>query len=165
MTIYYFAYGSNMSSPRLQARTPSATFHCTAVLPQHQLKFHKVSEDGSAKCDVVTSTSAEHQVHGVVYCLNEAEKPLLDAVEGLGNGYREHHITVFDQHHRGIDTCLYMATHTDPQLLPYRWYHHHVISGARQHALPEHYRQLIEQVNYIEDPDVTRHQAEMAIYR
>jgi hypothetical protein len=47
----YFAYGSNMSVSRLVARTPSAQPLGRCALRGHQLRFHKVGGDGSAKCD------------------------------------------------------------------------------------------------------------------
>ena len=52
--IVYFAYGSNMSQRRLQARVPSATFLGIGILLGHALAFHKISKkDGSGKCDIV----------------------------------------------------------------------------------------------------------------
>jgi hypothetical protein len=51
----YFAYGSNMSLRRLRTRVPSAVKLGNATLFGHQLKFHKRSQDGSAKCDAMTA--------------------------------------------------------------------------------------------------------------
>lgn len=49
-SVKYFAYGSNMCSGRLSERV-SCTFVAVARLAGHQLRFHKVSKDGSSKCD------------------------------------------------------------------------------------------------------------------
>ena len=49
--ILYFAYGSNMSSRRLKNRVESANVISTGILEKYKLKFHKISEDGSGKCD------------------------------------------------------------------------------------------------------------------
>ncbi|WP_372836144.1 SufD family Fe-S cluster assembly protein, partial [Pontibacterium sp.] len=46
--MYYFAYGSNMSLKRLQARVPSAMPLCSATLTRYQLRFHKSGKDLSA---------------------------------------------------------------------------------------------------------------------
>jgi gamma-glutamylcyclotransferase len=46
----YFAYGSNMCSGRLRARV-TCDFVTTAKLAGYQLRFHKLSRDGSSKCD------------------------------------------------------------------------------------------------------------------
>jgi gamma-glutamylcyclotransferase len=50
----YFAYGSNMCTGRLRApdRVPTAEFVRIARVPQHLLRFHKLSKkDCSAKAD------------------------------------------------------------------------------------------------------------------
>lgn len=46
-----FSYGYNMSLARLQDRLPLARFVAIATLPAQRLQFHKVSRDGSGKCD------------------------------------------------------------------------------------------------------------------
>src|SRR5438128_1900656 len=60
----YFAYGSNMLTQRLKARVPSASPKTVAVLFDHGLRFHKRSQDGSGKCDIVKCPG--EVVHGVV---------------------------------------------------------------------------------------------------
>src|SRR5699024_11701520 len=82
----YFAYGSNMSRRRLQARVPSARVLGTGILANHALAFHKFSgRDGSGKCDIVASDNAT--VYGVLFCIPAAELSVLDAYEGNGHGY------------------------------------------------------------------------------
>ena len=41
-TLLYFAYGSNLSTPRLRARVPSARKLESAVLTHHRLVFHNL---------------------------------------------------------------------------------------------------------------------------
>jgi gamma-glutamylcyclotransferase len=53
VTFLNFAYGSNMLSARLRERVPSARPAGTACLPGFSLRWHKVSVDGSGKCNVV----------------------------------------------------------------------------------------------------------------
>ena len=160
----YFAYGSNMSIRRLHARTPSAGFVTVATLHGHELRFHKAGRDGSAKCDAFANGDPGHRVVGVVFELDPAEKPALDRVEGLGQGYEEKTIELTAQAGRIVTACTYYATHIDPGLRPYHWYKHHVLSGARDHGLPEPYLQRIEAVAAIADPQPERHRREMAIY-
>lgn len=84
----YFAYGSNMSLRRIQARTPSARVIDTAQLSGHEIRFHKKSwKDGSAKCDIFYTGKVQDVVFGVVFEINLVERPLLDEAEGLHNGY------------------------------------------------------------------------------
>ncbi|MFP4610679.1 MAG: gamma-glutamylcyclotransferase family protein [Thiohalophilus sp.] len=163
--MYYFAYGSNMSSRRIQARAPSATKRDTAVLTGHRLAFHKISDkDGSAKCDACETGNLTDCVHGVVFTIAEQDKPALDRAEGLGRGYAEKVVRVSLTNGEVVEAITYYAIRTDPALKPLDWYKAHVIRGAREHALPEAYIRAIETVEYVEDTDDVRRERELAIY-
>ena len=160
----YFAYGSNMSSRRLLARTASARIHSIATLHEHELKFHKVSLDGSGKCDVVPCAQKQSQVHGVVYQIASSDITRLDTYEGLGKGYDKKFLTVTSQSNQALQVMLYSAIHTDPLMQPYHWYKQHVLIGAKENNLPRPYIQHIEQIESITDLDTNRHQKELKIY-
>jgi hypothetical protein len=66
-TIHYFAYGSNMSTPRLRYRVPGCRFEFVARLPNYKLCFHKRSNDGSVKCNAFKTAEPTDAVIGVVY--------------------------------------------------------------------------------------------------
>ena len=68
----------------LQSRVASARALTTARLPDHVLRFHKRSYDGSAKCNVVKTDRPEDEVYGVIFEIDRTEKGLLDKAEGLG---------------------------------------------------------------------------------
>lgn len=164
--MYYFSYGSNMSSLRLGARIPSARKVGVGTLQGHMLMFHKISDkDASAKCDACETGDAEHVVYGVVYQLPEAEKPVLDRYEGLGIGYEVKEVDVSMQGGGVITAFTYYATRIDPELKPFHWYKEHVLRGAREHALPGMYIRHIESVVSVDDKDRQRHEQELAIYR
>jgi gamma-glutamylcyclotransferase len=158
----YFAYGSNMSSMRLKARVPSAAVIGTGVLRGHRLVFHKVSNDGSGKCDVTESESDD--VMGVLYEINEIEKLALDRVEGLNHGYDEKAVNVQLASGEVVSAVTYFATNTDPGLRPYTWYKRHVLEGAREAKLPSDYTSEIEKISAIEDSDKLREASERAVY-
>jgi gamma-glutamylcyclotransferase (GGCT)/AIG2-like uncharacterized protein YtfP len=158
----YFAYGSNMSSMRLKARVPSAAVIGTGVLRGHRLVFHKVSNDGSGKCDVTESESDD--VMGVLYEINEIEKLALDRVEGLNHGYDEKAVNVQLASGEVVSAVTYFATNTDPGLRPYTWYKRHVLEGAREAKLPSDYTSEIEKISAIEDSDKLREASELAVY-
>ena len=160
--LYYFAYGSNMSSRRLKARVPSATVIGPGVLAGHRLAFHKVSKDGSAKCDLVESGSS--RVQGVLFEIDESDKPKLDRVEGLGDGYDQKTVDVLLQSAVSKSAFTYFATDVDAGLKPYSWYKRHLLEGAREARLPPAYIEMLEQVGAIEDPDREREARELAIY-
>jgi len=158
--IHYLAYGSNMHPLRLRERVPSARAVATVVLPGWDLRFHKVGQDGSAKCDIVAAAPGE-VVHAVVYALRQAEREALDLAEGLGRGYDEDRLVL----NGGLEVFCYRAApdHIDPALRPFRWYRDYVCSGARYHGLPAAYVERLEAVAVIDDHQVSRSRRHEAV--
>ena len=166
--MYYFAYGSNMSIARLTARVPSAVSLGCYILKQHVLKFHKSSHDGSGKCDAHFTNNEQDIIYGALYEIDPLEKPNLDKVEGLGLGYDEKTVNVIKMDEQGDKTIgakTYFATDIDARLKPYSWYLNHVIIGANDTELPQHYvRKNIQSVIAIEDQNIQRDASERAIH-
>jgi len=167
--MYYFAYGSNMSCRRLQARVLSARKLAVGLLPAHELMFHKIGKDGSAKCDIRVCEdrrdNREVYVYGVVFEIDPAHKRALDRIEGLGDGYEEKTVTIVLPNGSSVTAFTYFATHTDASLRPLDWYRDHVLIGARENGLPADYIRAIELQATREDPDRQRRENELAIYR
>ena len=161
----YFAYGSNMCTGRLQRRVPSATYVRIAKLIGHSFRFHKRSNDGSAKADAFETHNPSDLVWGVIFDINEREKSLLDGAEGLGAGYGEKSATVLDESGQQYDLFLYVADADsfDSTLRPYSWYKRFVIDGARQHALPDEYVNAIIAIPDVEDRDRARDKRKRSI--
>jgi len=163
--ILYFAYGSNMSSRRLYARLPEACWLGTAGLAGHLLRFHKVGQrDGSGKCDAAPTGDVRNRVLGVVYALSATDLDRLDRIEGRGAGYERRTVVVRARSGESLEAQTYIATHTDPALEPLDWYRFHVLSGAREAALPEDYIAAIQAMSVKVDPDPERCARELAIY-
>jgi len=160
----YFAYGSNMSTQRLRARVPSARFVTVAELSRHDLKFHKIGQDGSAKCDAAETGDPEHVVIGVVFEISRSEKSVLDLKEGLGRGYEEK-VVAISVDDKSMQAVMYYATRIDPLLKPFHWYKEHVLQGAGENGFPEQYIQMIADIESVVDFDFGRHEAEMEIYK
>jgi len=158
-----FSYGSNMSHRRLQARVPSARFLAVAELPAHRLRFHKSAGDGSAKCDAEETGHPDDRVIGVVYEIDDAEKPDLDRHEALGFGYDEKQVELKTGSDR-VQAWMYYATRINNALKPFHWYKDHVLIGARENGLPAEYIAQIEAVESIDDPKPERHGRELSIY-
>lgn len=163
-TFVNFAYGSNMSTRRLRARTPSAQPIGIAQLGGHRLAWHKIGRDGSAKCDVVATGRSENTVWGVLFEIAAVERPLLDAAEGLGRGY-EHRVATVLTGSGPVAAGVYFATHVDPSLRPFDWYLGFVLAGAREHGLPASYLEQIQQVAAVVDPDPVRRETNLALLR
>jgi len=158
-----FSYGSNMSQRRLQARVPSARFVTVAELPAHRLRFHKSAGDGSAKCDAEETGNPDDRVMGVVYEIDDTEKPDLDRHEALGFGYDEKQVELITGDGT-LRAWVYYATRINDSLKPFHWYKDHVLIGARENGLPAEYIAQIEAVESIDDPKPERHGRELSIY-
>lgn len=155
-TFLYFAYGSNMLTRRLQERTPSATKVSTGFVTGRRLAFHKVSKDGSGKCDIAATNAATDVVHGVLFDIFRSEKPDLDSAEGLGHGYKEKTITVRKVDGTQVSALVYIATAIDSAMRPYDWYKDFVAAGAEEHGLPRAYVGWIRTFRSQPDPDGNR---------
>jgi hypothetical protein len=161
----YFAYGSNMSLSRLRERVPSAQRVGSCILRAHDLRFHKVSRDRSAKCDAFNTENPEDFILGSLFEMCSSDKKYLDAAEGLGHGYGEKYVIVEDDDGNVITAITYYALVIDAEVKPYSWYKNHVLIGAIESLLPGSYIQKIEAVESIEDPDRERDKEQRDIYR
>jgi gamma-glutamylcyclotransferase (GGCT)/AIG2-like uncharacterized protein YtfP len=154
--VLYFAYGSNLCSPRLRSRTPSARVLGTARLSGYDLRFNKCGRDGSAKGNIVR---AECNVFGVVYDIDDAEMPDLDRAEDLGTGYQRIKLAVHLADHTEATSVLSyeaLPDAIDETLTPFAWYVELVLAGAAEHDLPASYIEQIRRVEVVPDPDVAR---------
>ncbi len=161
----YFAYGSNMLTARLRRRVPTAQPVGLALLQGHILRFHKVGQDGSGKCDVHKSPDGQHHVWGVVFNIAHGEKPLLDLAEGVGAGYECKQVELETAEGAGTNAFTYYATHTDDKLAPFEWYAAFVIAGAIEHGLPSQYISDLSRIPCQPDPDVQRREANELILK
>ena len=155
MTVSYFAFGSNMLLERLKKRVPSARLLGTATLRGYTLRFNKVSNDGSGKANIVPSPDPRAVVYGVLYHLDDEERPQLDKAEGLGKGYQVRYLRVRrDGAEAEEEAFAYVAAPgaIRDDLPPFQWYKNMVIEGATHNRLPTSYVRQLEAVEAIEDP-------------
>jgi len=153
-----------MSSRRLRSRVPSARFVAVASLSGHELRCHKLSRDGSGKCDAFETGHGNHRVIGVVFDIPEDEKPELDRKEGLGCGYEEKKVGLVTTDGANLEAITYYATVIDTSVKPYHWYKEHVLIGANEHGLPGRYIEIIATIASMADPESGRHEQELSIY-
>lgn len=147
----YAAYGSNLHPQRLLQRIATARLVTTAYLAEWSLRFHKRGDDGSGKCSIVAGSSG---VHLAIYELSIADKALLDAIEGVGRGYKNAQLQI-----PSVGRChSYLADerYVDDAAIPYDWYRALVHAGARCHDFPAAYLAAIEDHPAHEDPDKHR---------
>jgi hypothetical protein len=144
--MYYFAYGSNMSVSRLRARVPSAEPFGCYILKEHDLRFHKLSGDGSGKCDAYFTSNADDIIYGALYKIDPRQKPVLDKAEA---GYDEKEVTVYSGNDGSpIKATIYIATGENNDIQPYSWYLNHVLVGAEETELPKDY--IINKIKVVE---------------
>jgi hypothetical protein len=150
-TSLYAAYGSNLHPERLRERIRSAKLRGTAFLGKYTLQFHKRGQDRSAKCGF---TDCGRGLHVAIYAVDDPDRKVLDAIEGVGKGYDVDEISV-----PGFGRCFtYVAsrTHIDELLHPFDWYREMVLLGCLWHAFPAHYRERVAAVPVVADPDPVR---------
>ena len=157
--IRYLAYGSNLHPARIGARLGAITALGTTVLPGWGLRFHKLSDDGSGKCNLVADPDAT--AYGAVYELSSASKQRLDLIEGVGKGYLDTRIVL----PKFGAAWVYLAatSHIDDRLQPYDWYHAFVLRGAELNQFPAAYVAEILGVAAVQDPNAERRKENQAI--
>ncbi|MBR7994230.1 gamma-glutamylcyclotransferase [Burkholderia cenocepacia] len=159
----YFAYGSNMSVPRLTNRIKPIRHIANGYLDGFQLTFDKASKDGSGKCDCKRTGKPGHRVWGVLFAINASSLPALDKYEDAGHTYERQEVQVSTD--QGVVNAItYFATKTEPGLKPYHWYKYHVLYGARAAILPPDYIAAIERTEEIQDLDSARTAQNLAVY-
>ena len=162
--MYYFAYGSNLSICRLLQRVDSAYLIATGKLRQHQLIFHKIGRDGSAKCDAFYTGQTDDVIYGAIYKINPDQKVNLDNAEGLGIGYEIKYATIVSDDGQYFHAFTYYATRIAKDIQPFHWYKEHVLAGAREHVFPKPYIEKIAAIEALEDTDIKRTEQELSIY-
>ena len=156
----YFAYGSNMSMRRLSRRLDWLQCLGRATLAGHELRFHKVGADGSAKCNAYR-VGGDALLHGVLYEIEVAGRVVLDRIEGVGKGYEVAMVEVCDSDGVQREALTYIATHIDDSLQPFDWYLHHVVTGAIELELPKTHLAALKEI--VSQPDLDRERAARAL--
>jgi hypothetical protein len=131
VSILYFAYGSNLLRERLLARCPTLTYAGRATLPAHRLTFDKQSRDGSGKCALESSDTAE------------------------GPAYERTSVKVL-RAGEPITAVTYDARQRESGSLPYDWYLALVVAGAEQQGLSKVYVNRLRATSFLVDRDLER---------
>lgn len=153
----YFAYGSNLLRRRIEERLGPCRLHGIGWLSGYQLRFHKVSADGSGKCNVYRTDKMTDRVHGALFDLSSTQKAKLDEFEGPG--YDSVPITVhsdFGAHES--ETYIAKPASIDPTLIPFDWYKAFVVEGGEEAGLPAKYMSTVRSTRAVRDPDTARGQ-------
>ena len=139
--VIYFAYGSNMNTVRLQSRIPSAKYLCRGRLHDKCLIFNKKSVDGSGKANILGKSNGI--VWGAMFEVDSEQMEHLDSIE---KGYDRIHIEAISDTNEKIKSYTYISIILTDDPRPYKWYKDLIISGAREHHLPDLYIDYIEKI-------------------
>ena len=154
-TFYYFAYGSNMLTERLQARCPSAAPVGPARAAGFSLAIAKRAADRSGKA---TLRPAAVEAHGVLFEIHGRERALLDQAEGPGYARDDAFGVALAACGSRFEASTYIARddHMAAGLDPFCWYRALIIAGAEQHGLPADHIDGLRAQRYTPDPDPQR---------
>jgi hypothetical protein len=144
MSVWYFAYGSNMSPATLRGRrglTPLATRR--GWIDGYRLCFDipiGPGERGVANLTVEPGV----RTHGVAHLLTPDEAERLDRTEGVHVGlyFREDVTIVTDG--GPVEGFAYRSTRTSLGRKPSARYLDILLDGARRHGLPDEYVRVLE---------------------
>ena len=155
--MYYFAYGSNLHPVRLIERVASAKLMGVVQLNQYQLLFHKKSQDGSGKCNLLNTGSSEDSVYGAIYDIDEERKLILDDIEGRCMGYVDKDLSL-ELNGKKYSCFTYIAeeSYIIDDRKPYDWYRELVLSGGNYLNFPDTYINYIESIEFVVDIDPIR---------
>jgi 2-hydroxychromene-2-carboxylate isomerase len=144
-TLWYFAYGSNMSPAIFTARRgirPLATRW--GWLPDHRLCFDLPIGPGERGCANVAADPGA-RIAGVLYCLTPEDAERLDRTEGVPVGvYRRIPVEVAVGEADAVAAFTYQSALGIPGRRPSARYLGLLLEGARAHGLPPEYIAWLE---------------------
>ncbi len=137
---WYFAYGSNLDTAKMVNRTGPIREARRARLAGYRLAFNKKSLDGTGKANIVSDPAGT--VWGVVYLTAPEALSILDKYEGVAGGHYQRkavHVRVDDNGEIEAVTYVAGSAFVDDSLSPSCDYLQTILSGAREHKLPDEY--------------------------
>lgn len=131
--MYYFAYGSNMSINRMISRGVKYNSISAANLENYELKFNKISKQGSVANVVYKKGSV---VEGMLYEVETLDQ--LDIFEGYPKHYGRILLKV-----NGYDAWVYIADkkYIQDGILPKQEYLNYLLEG-KEYLSNEYYNKL-----------------------
>jgi cation transport regulator ChaC/SOS response regulatory protein OraA/RecX len=133
--VLHFAYGSNMSTPRLEKRVGTVRKRGIAKLDGFEIRFDKKSDDGSGKTNIAKMMDGG-TVWGVLFELTPEQMATLASRE---KGYATRDDLKVIRDGVPVAATTFVAKKQTEGLKPTRTYLDYLIAGAREHQLPPEY--------------------------
>lgn len=151
MSVYYFAYGSNMNAERMLARDMGVEDSLAGRLAGYRLAFNKRagSDENMAFANIVYDARSE--VEGVLYRLSCTEQiHKMDHFETAPR-YYSREIFVVETECGPIPAWVYVANRAMIKhgIKPARWYVEHLLAG--RDYLSDAYHQALDTVACLDD--------------
>ena len=142
--MYYYAYGSNLSSRYVRRTCPSATFVMKAELPNFRVEFRHYSEKRQGGISSIIEAPGQ-LVQGVIYEVAEEELIELDILESVPQGlYSRDSFLVLGEDGLWHRADLYRVVNPTGPYSPSKEYLEDMIEGAQEHGLaPEYAEKLV----------------------
>jgi gamma-glutamylcyclotransferase len=144
LTVYYFAYGSNMNWPQMQRRCPSSRFVCIGRLPGYHFGITRHSR--LRNCGTANVYPAPGKdVWGIVYDITDEDLLILD---GFEDGYRREILQVHpsEEGKPPLGALVYVAALEENVPRPNAEYRRLIVDGAKHWNLPVAYLTLLEAI-------------------
>jgi gamma-glutamylcyclotransferase (GGCT)/AIG2-like uncharacterized protein YtfP len=139
MSIYYFAYGSNMDPDVMRRLSPHHRFLDIACLPDHRLEFTRRSaKTGTGVADVVPEKGKS--VWGTLYEVDEGDLEAIDRKEGYGWAYTRTPMRVRLVNGESREAWVYeVLVREKREVPPSADYVHRLVTAALERGIPDHY--------------------------
>ncbi len=141
--MYYYAYGSNLSSRHTRQYCPSAAVIMKANLPNYKIEFRHYSEGRKGGISSIVKAPG-HMVQGVIYEVLEEEIETLDIMESVPEGlYTRDAFFVLGEDGEWHLADLYRVAKPSGPYTPAKSYLDDMIEGAQEHGLEAVYTERL----------------------
>jgi len=144
---WYFAYGSNLSVDQKELRTGGIRQAIRSHLPGFRFAFNKRGSNGEVYANLLPEPG--QLVWGVIYLCNRATLREMARVDRHPGGHYERlTVQVLTEEGEQVQAVTHVAgdKFVCPEGIPNNDYLARIVSGARQHRLPEDYIRQVERL-------------------
>ena len=142
---HYFAYGTLLTEPEMQALAPSARAVGIMRLDGYELGFGETHTAGTGGCLLKPVDGG--RVFGVQYELSDDDMARMDEASGIPKELWVHlSVTVTDEDGNQVQTTTYTIPGSPPPFSPDESYFGKIRNGLRTLPLPPDYVARVEQI-------------------
>lgn len=150
MSLYYFAFGSNMDKKRMEYRTHESSERQKGIMKDWKLVFNKIKDEerGSGYANIEPEIGSV--VEGIIYKVSEDAIKKLDRREGVPDDYLQETKSVENDNQESINCIVYIANRSkiNNSLKPEQWYLNHLLEGKE--FLTENYYSVLKNIETLD---------------